>query len=416
MNLHELRAKRDKHVQAMRALTENPQGDGGDLSAEQAETFDKHKADLEQVERSLERAESLAEAERRMQGTPVSGGGADQYEQELRNFSFRKALAGAAGLDVDWGRERELGQECAKRMGVNPTGVMIPLAAGAAETRNVLTTDNPAGGPGGNLIATDHLGGQFIDLLRSRIIVQALGARMLTDLQGDVDIPGLSESAEANWFAENSEIPASTHEFRQVQLSPKHVGARTEVSRNMLLQSSPDIEQLVQSDFAAVIARAVDRAALNGTGGTEPTGILNRSGVTEVADFAATWEKIQELIGTLEDSDAEGSAFAATPSVVRTLRTTNRVDGEPEHGFIMESRDALDGYQVARSTHMAADKLLFGNFADVLIGMWGGVEILPNPYAQGSYEKGNVQYRIIQTVDVNVRRPESFAFGDLSAE
>ena len=411
MNVTELRAKRAEHVQAMRSLTENPKGDGGDLSAEQAETFDTHKRNLEAVETSLQRAESLADAERRMQGTPVHDS-SDSYERELRSFSFRKALAGAAGLDVDWGRERELGQECAKRMGLTPRGVVIPLAAGEPRT---LTTDAPVGGPGGNLVATDHLGSRFIDLLRSRVVVQGLGATMLTDLQGDVDIPGLAESATANWFAENAEIPDSTHEFRQVKLSPKHVGARTEVSRNMLLQSSPDIEQLVQSDFAAVIARAVDQAALNGAGGDEPTGILNRTGVSEVTPFDATWAKIQELIGTLEDADAEGNAFATTPGVVRTLRTTNRVDAEPEHGFIMESRDMLDGYNVARTTHMAADKLLFGNFADVLIGMWGGVEILPNPYAQGSYEKGNVQYRIIQTVDVNVRRPESFAFGDLSA-
>lgn len=413
MNLNELMQKRSEYVQAMRALSDNPQGEGGDLSQEQATRFDEIRSNLEGVEKSIERAQAVENAERRMDGAPLHTGGGDSYEAQLGQFSFRKALAGAAGLDVDWGRERELGQECAKRMGVNPSGVMIPLAAGGEQ--RALTTTDPAGGPGSNLVATEHLGGQFIDLLRSRIIVRTLGARMLTDLQGDVEIPGLSASAAANWFAENSAISESTHEFRQVGLTPKHVGARTEVSRNMLLQGSPDIEQLVQSDFAAVIARAVDKAALSGAGGNEPTGILNRSGVQEVSGFSATWAKVQELIGALEDENAEGNAFATTPAVVRTLRTTNKVDAEPDHGFIMENRNRLDGYQVAKTTHMDANKLLFGNFADVLIGMWGGVEILPNPYAQGSYEKGNVQYRIIQTVDVNVRHPESFAFGDLSA-
>ena len=407
MNLRDLMEKRAGLVHQMRQITDNPAGDGGDLSADQAEQFDKLKRDAEGLESNIERARSVEEAERRMQGTPVHGG--DTYEAGVSEFSVRKALAGAAGMDVDWGREREVSQECAKRMGVTPQGVVIPLRAG--ERRDVLTSGNA-----GELIATDHLGNAFIDKLRSNVVVAGLGATMLTDLRGDVEIPGLDDSATAHWFAENSEIPVSQHSFRQVALKPKHVGARTELSRNMLLQSSPEIEQLVQSDFAAVIARAVDKAALMGTGmNDEPTGILNTTGVTEVPTFAASWDKIQELIGTLEDADAEGNAFATTPAVVRTLRTTNRVDGEPEHGFLMEGRNTLDGFQVARTTHMDADKLLFGNFADVLMGMWGGVEILANPYASGSYEKGNVQYRIIQTMDVAVRRPESFAFGDLGA-
>lgn len=406
MNLKDLMERRAAKVHEMRQITDNPKGDGGDLSTEQAETFDTLKREAESLEQSIERARSVEDAERRMQGTPIHGN-ADTYEAGLAHYSVRKALAGAAGLDVDWGRERELSQECAKRMGVSPQGVVIPLRAG--ETRDVLTS-----GDAGELIATDHLGGRFIDKLRSNVVVTGLGATMLTDLRGDVDIPALADSAVAHWFAENTDIPASKHDFRQVTMRPRHVGARTELSRNMLLQSSPEIEQLVQADFAAVIARAVDKAALMGTGNDEPTGILNTTGVTEVAEFAATWEKVQELIGTLEDADAEGNAFATTPAVVRTLRTTNRVDGEPEHGFIMESRNALDGYQVARTTHMDANKLLFGNFSDVLLGMWGGVEILPNPYASGSYEKGNVQYRIIQTMDVALRHPESFAFGDLT--
>lgn len=408
MRMKDLQDRRAHIVQEMRSIADSPQGDNGELTAEQAEKFDALRSENERLEQDIERARALEDSERRMQGTPLHG--SDSYEGRMADFKLTRALAGAAGLDVDWGLEREIGQEAAKRAGVQARGAFIPFDIPNAEQRQ-LTSSNA-----GELIATDHLGNQFIDKLRSNIVVQGLGARMLTDLRGDVDIPGLDDSAQANWFAENAAIPDSTHSFRQVKLTPKHVGARTEVSRNMLLQSSPDIEQLIQSDFAAVIARAVDKAALIGGGTNEPEGILSRAGVTEVDAFDATWAKVQELIGTLEDADAEGNAFVTTPGVVRTLRTTNRVDAEPEHGFIMESRNSLDGFTVARTTHMQADTLLFGNFADVLIGMWGGVEILPNPYAQGSYEKGNVQYRIIQTLDVNIRHAESFAYGDLSAE
>ena len=406
MKLKDLQDRRGRVVSEMRSLTDAPEGSNGDLSDAQAQRFDELRAENERLETQITRQQAIDDAERRMGGEPVQG---DAYEAQLGSFSIRKALAGAAGLDVDWGREREISQECARRMGKSLEGVMIPLRAG--EQRNTTVSGDVP-----NLIPTDHLAQSFIDKLRSRVVVTGLGATMLSDLRGDVEIPGMGASHTAHWFAEDNAIPLSKMGDRKVTLTPKHVGARTELSRNTLLQTSPEIEQLVQNDFAAIVARAVDKVALEGGGTNEPTGILGTTGVTEVTAFEATWDKIQELIGTLEDADATGTAFTCRPSIMRTLRTTNRVENEPEHGFIAESRESLDGFPVARTTHMKDDTLLFGNFADVLIGMWGGVEVLANPYAEDAYSKGNVQYRIIQTLDVAIRHPESFAYGDLSAE
>ena len=414
MNTTELRQKRAEHVAELRALTETPKGPHGDLSPEQADEFDRRKAELEQVEKALERAESLAEFERRMQGTPVGTGGADSYESRKSDYSLTRALAGAAGMDVDDGLEREIGQEAAKRSGVKTQGGMfVPLDI---EQRSTLTSANS-----GNMIATEHMAGQFIDLLRSRMVVSRLGARTLSNLTGDVEIPALDSSAVAHWFAENTDIPSSGQGFRQVAMAPKHVGARTEVSRNMLLQSSPDIEQLIRSDFADVIARAVDKAALMGTGtDNEPTGILNRAGVSEVADFAATWDKVQELIGAVEDEDATGTAFLTHPQVRRILRSTNKVSGEAEHGFVMDSRNTLDGYTVAPTTLTPITSgtpdtapLIFGDFSDLLIGFWSELDVLVNPFESTAYSKGNVKIRAMMTADVALRHPESFAYGQL---
>lgn len=405
MRLKDLQERRANLVNEMRSLADNPKGQGGDLSEDQAQRFEELRAENEKLEKQIERQQAIDEAERRMGGNPV--GGSDTYEAELANFSVRKAMAGAAGLDVDWGREREIGQEYAKRAGLTPQGVVIPLRAG--ETRATTLSDVP------NLHPTENLTGSFIEKLRSRTVVRGLGARMLSDLRGDVQIPGMGDSVSATWFGEDEEIPLSSMGDRQITMSPKHVGSRAELSRNVLLQSSPDVEQLIQTDMAAVLARAVDKAALQGSGSdSEPEGILTKS-ISEVdmSTDGPSWELIQELIGKLEDEDAEGSAFVCRPDVVRKLRTTNKVSDEPEHGFLMDSRNSLDGYPVSRTTHVEADRLLFGRFSDVLIGQWGGVEVLANPYASGSYEKGNIQYRIIQTMDVEIRHPESFAVGKL---
>lgn len=418
MKLKDLQEKRGQLVAEMRSLTDNPKGESGDLSNEQSSQFDGLKAELERIETNMERARSLEDAERRMQGAPVSGSEERQWDQARRDYSLTRALAGAAGLNVDDGREREVQQELTRRSGRSFQGIAVPAEVfeERIESRDVLTST----GQGSDLIATDHLGGQFIDRLREAVTVRRLGARVLRGLSGNVDIPKLAASATSGWVAENSALSESAHGFDKVSMAPKHAGAITELSRNMLQQASPDVEQLVRRDFAQILAASLDAVAIKGGGANEPTGILETTGVTEVADFAATWDKIQELIGTVEDEDATGTAFLTHPQVRRILRSTNKVAGEAEHGFIMDSRDSLDGYTVARTTLTPITEgtpdtvpLIFGNFSDLLIGFWSELDVLVNPFESTAYSKGNVKIRAMMTADVALRHPESFAFGTL---
>ncbi len=418
MKLKELQERRATVVSEMRQIADAPKGDDGDLSNEQAHKFDELRQENESLEARIARQRSLEDAERNMQGTPVTGSEDRQWGQARRDYSLTRALAGAAGLNVDDGREREVQQELARRSGRNFQGIAVPAEVfeERIESRDVLTST----GQGSDLIATDHLGGQFIDRLREAVVVRGLGARVLRGLTGNVDIPKLAASASTGWVAENSALTESQHDFTKVSMNPKHAGAMTELSRNMLQQSSPDIEQLVRADFAQILAAALDRVAIKGGGANEPDGILETTGVTEVADFAATWEKVQELIGTIEDEDAMGTAFLTHPKVRRVLRSTNKVSGEPEHGFVMDTRDSLDGWPVARTTLVPVTEgtpdtapLIFGNFSDLLIGFWSELDVLVNPFESTAYSKGNVKVRAMMTADVAVRHPESFAYGEL---
>ena len=95
MTTRDLQEKRASLVTEMRTITQSPSGDGGDLSAEQTEKFNSMKAQLEQVEQQLARQKYLDEAERRMQGETISGYGDNRLDDALRDFSLRKAIAGA---------------------------------------------------------------------------------------------------------------------------------------------------------------------------------------------------------------------------------------------------------------------------------------------------------------------------------
>lgn len=427
MKLKDLLEKRARTVAAMREIAEAPKGQGGDLSEEQATKFDELKGELATLDRNIERQKLIDEAERRADGEQITTRGDDRLDAELRNFSLQRAIISQipdmAGK-IDCGREIELSTEIARRSGRKFEGIAVPLSVFHEPIeRRVITTSAPAGGPGSNIIATDYLGGQFIDRLRAALRVRQLGARVLSGLVGNLDIPKLKTSATTGWVAENTQLTASDQELQKVSMAPKHAGALTEFSRNMLMQSTPDIEQLIRADFAAILARAVDSVAIKGGGTDEPDGVLATSGIGSVAigtnGGPITWSAAIDLIGEVEIDDAVGTAFLTNSKVVKSARKTAKV-ASTDSVMVMERPDELAGYPL-RSTSLVPSNLtkgtsngvcsalIFGNWSDLILGYWSELDVLVNPYETTAYKKGNVMVRGMVTMDIAVRHAESFA-------
>lgn len=421
LSLRELLARRAALVAEMRALIPAE----GEPSADQSTKFNEKKAELDALEARIAQVSALEEAERRMAAQPIGGTGDRNLDRELRSFSLVRAIAAQLpNSNVDAGRERELSAEVARRSGRQFEGMAVPLSVFHEPVeQRVLTTAAPVGGPGSNLIQTTLDGAQFIDRLRNALRVRQLGARVLSGLVGNLDIPKLKTSATSGWVAENAALTASDHEFQKVSLTPKHAGALTELSRNMLQQPSVDVEALVRADFAAVLAEAVDLAAINGSGsGATPRGILNTSGIGDVAigtnGGAITWDSVINLIGELDIDNAMGTGFLTNAKVVRSARKTVKVSGQPV--YVMEGPNTLAGYPLAMSNQVPSNltkgtsngvcsALIFGNWSDLLLGYWSEFDLLVNPYESTAYSKGNVQVRGMLTMDIAVRYPESFA-------
>jgi len=398
--LLELRAKL---VAEMRSLTASPAGEGGDLSAEQETRFNALKGELEALEKRIERQALVDDAERRMNGTPVTGD--PKLDKEMRGFSIVRMIQHKLGGNVDAGRELEISTELAKLEGRSSEGFFAPYSV-FEKRADVITTGQPAGGPGSNMIGTDHLGGQFIDLLREANPLTGLGVRTLTGLVGNVDIPKLKESTSVGWFGENSAIPETDAKFAKVTLAPKHVGALTEYSRNILLQSSPDIENFFRSDLAQVLALEVARATIDGTGaGSEPRGILNTAGIQKIAMPTELMEYAPELASALLLANVPSVSFLATAAFKKTVDNLLTTDGLP----VGADRFFRNNPHIW-TTFVPADNLLIGgDFSQIIQGTWSAVEVLVNPYMESAYKKGNVALRIILTMDVAIRHPEAFA-------
>ena len=416
MTLRELREKRASIVGEMRAINEKPEGENGDLSEPQSKRFEILKGELALVEKSEERQRLVDEADRRADGHQIAGDADADFDRECRSFSLTRAIAGAAGLDVDDGREREVGAELKRRAKGAFKGLAVPMAV---FEKRVITTGAPVAGPGANIIATDFRGDQFIDILRAQMVTQKLGATVLSGLVGNVDIPRLKASAATGWVAENAAITPSDQQYDKVSMTPKHVGCITEFSRNMLLQSTPDIEQLIRSDFAQILAQALDAAALVGGGSNEPDGILATGGVDTSTSFATpSWDAVLDLMNIVDEANAMGTGFAMRPLAATTLRKTPKVDST-DSVMVMESPDNLAGYPVARTTQIPITSgtpdttaVIFGQWSDLLIGYWSALDVLVNPYESTAYSKGNVSVRGMLTADVQLRHVESFAAAD----
>jgi HK97 family phage major capsid protein len=237
---------------------------------------------------------------------------------------------------------------------------------------------------------------------------------VLSGLVGNVEIPALKASGSAGWVAENTAIPPSDHQFRAVAMTPRHCGALTELSRNMLQQPSIDVENLARADFAAILADAVDRAALKGSGvGAEPRGILTTPGVNTTV-FAgaglAKRAKVLEMIAEIQEANSEGTAFVTSPGVVKNFRSSPLPSIDSER-FVMEEPNNLLGYSLTTTNNLSGvpGEMIFGKWSDLLLGYWSELDILVNPYEAAAYSKGNVQIRAMLTMDTAVRHAGSFS-------
>ena len=356
---------------------------------------------------------------------PVNDKAADigLTDAETRRFSFVRAINALAHPTDRRAQEAarfefEVSDAAAKAMGKESRGLMVPA--------EVLRRDLNVGTAtaGGNVVATDLLAANFIDLLRNKAVVMGLGTQMLTGLQGNIAIPRQTGGATGYWVAESGSPTESQQAFDQVTMSPKTLGAFTDISRKLLLQSSIDIETFVRNDLATVLALEIDRAAIHGSGASnQPTGIVATSGIGSVAGgtngAAPTWANIVALETEVAQDNADlGSLSYLTNTKVRgKLKSTytNSTYGEiPVFG--QDGR--MNGYNTAITNQVSStltkgtssgvcSAIIFGNFADLIVGMWGSLDLMVDPYTSST--SGTVRVVALQDLDIAVRHPESFA-------
>jgi HK97 family phage major capsid protein/HK97 family phage prohead protease len=344
-------------------------------------------------------------------------------KRDLRGYSFLKALREASEGKLT-GLESEMHTEAVKQFrdtGVTVQGTLaVPYQALALSRDLTVGTDDQ----GGYTVATNLHASSFIELLQNKIKVREMGATVLDNLVGDVAIPSQATGATGTWEGENDANAESSPTFGQVALTPNRVGTYTEVSKKLLVQSSLSVENIVRNLLADALALAMDLAALHGTGsGDQPTGIAATSGIGSVAGgtngLAPTWAHMVELETdvAVANADVGRMGYLTNAKVRGKLKQifTNATYGEIP---IWEKDGSMNGYraEVTNQVSSALTKgsasavcsaIFFGNWADLLLAFWGGLDMVVDPYSLATTNLTRITANTY--ADVGIRHAASFS-------
>ena len=363
----------------------------------------------------------------------------DKEQRDYRISAGIRSLLTGDWSSKDAGYVRELSQEVENKGHRRSTekSFFVPYTALSERATYVTSTANV----GGNIVATELLAGDFIEALRNQSVMLEAGVRTMNGLVGDIAIPRRSGVGSTYWLSsETTAITFSNSTFDQVAMSPKNLAAIQKHSRQVLLQGTPGIEQLIRDDLRDGLQLAMDLAILNGSGSSgQPTGIMQTSGIGSVAmgtnGGAVTLEKIVDLeTAVMEDNgsvNTSGIRYITNPKVMGGLKKLRAGGSSATDGSFLYNTDlsaigrggtpaVLNGYGVLTSNQVPSNltkgstsgscsAIVFGDYSQAIVGFWGGGLEITVGEDQDDFSKALTSIRGIMTLDVAVRHPESFA-------
>lgn len=337
-------------------------------------------------------------------------------DADVRRYSFMnvvRALANPndAAAQKAAAFEIECGIAAQRTLGRTAQGILVPP--------DVLSRAMNSGGVPGNqvgaqMIDNDVMRGSFIDLLRNRTIGMQL-ATVLAGLVGNADIPKKTADGQAFWMGEDQDAQETGFSLGQISLSPKTLGAFTEITRRLMQQTSMGVEAMVRNDLINAIGMAIDRAYFYGEGGQyQPLGIKNQSGINAVDFGTAGKPTFAELVQmeteiAADNADIGSMAYVGNARFRGHAKTTLRFPGVDGSNTIWEQGNTVNGYRTEITNQINQGDVFFGQFADTIIALWGGLDLTLDPYSLS--KKGGIRIVAFQDVDMGLRRKESICWG-----
>ena len=413
--LEKLLKRRAKLYKKMQEMLDRAEAENRGFTAKEQKKYDGYNRDYDDTTRQIklveEQEERAKELEELQQPPLVSSqrdnestvnGSIGMDDKDVKRYSiFRVIRAMASGDYSDIEYEIECSNRVADKVGREAKGMFIPF-----EVQRAISTAPTSAGA---LVPTDHRDDMYIDALRADSVIIGMGARVLTDLVGDMDVPRLLGGATFDFVDEGGDSPESENTYDSLTLSPKTITGSIPITRKLTKQSSPDVEKLIEDDLRLGMALAIDKAIIEADGtGAKPTGIMHTTGVNSISiagDVPTFAEAVSFETALAEDNALRGElAYITTPSINGAWKTTSVDAGS---GVFVNQNNTVNGYKSISSTNVPAGKTIFGNWSDILIGMWGVLDLVVDTATNA--KNGGIVLRAWQDIDIAIRHPQSFA-------
>ena len=339
-----------------------------------------------------------------------------------RRFSIVKFIREAAegkltGLEAE---VAEMGAKEYERLGLSKKGFVLPSAVLRASAGQNYTTNADGG------YAKSEMAPRYIDGLKDRMALVKLGATVLSDLVGTLPLVGAGNMT-ASWLAEGATASVSKAAFSRATMTPHRNAIVGAFSKDLLRQTSIDVEEIVWNKIQEAHARLLETAAIAGTGSnSQPTGILTAlAAVPNTPNIIAmgtnggaiNWATVVALETKINAGNANRGklGYLTNAKVVGDLKTIERASNTAR--FLLEG-DRLNGYPIEWTNLVPSSltkgtasgvcsAMIFGNFEDLYIGHWGGVDIVVDPFTLAA--NGDVRIVLNSWDDCKVVEPASFA-------
>lgn len=342
-------------------MTEIMERSDGELSAEDAATYDKAEADLRSAEDNLHRAETFEARNRGGLTLPPSTSVVESPE-ELRTGAFKAYMRGGLEqLSVE--QRHALVEERAQSVGTNSAGgYFVPPA----------------------------YRDEFIIAMKAYGSVQSVAQVITTDTGANIQWPTMNDTSNVGVIlAENTAMAEQDLAIGTAALDAyMYTSKLTRVSFQLAQDSAFDIETVVQTAHAERIARILNQHFTTGTGTAQPDGIVTGavSGVTAAAVAAITSDELISLQHSVDPAYRYSPraqfmmSDAALASVRKMKDTTGQYLWQPNYQVGMPS--TLAGSPVVVNPDMAVPatgvkSVLFGDFqAGYVVRLVAGLQRL----------------------------------------
>ena len=409
MNTLELRDAISQDVKECRSIVEICKQEQREMTDEEKTKFEELKSDIATKKEELKALEDkLAKYEEEMPQEPEKKESGDEDKNTRnksnkmeKNFSLLRAIRSIAFNQPMDEIDKAVINTAAEEMrhaNLNYSGqIQIPT-----EKRATVTV----AAEGEDVVATNIY--NILEPLRAKNILVQAGAKFMTGLVGDVQVP-IMTAANVTWEGETAAAKDGAGTFSNVKLSPKRLTAYIDISKQFLAQDGLGAEALIRQDLINAINSKLEATILGaGAGsGTEPKGIFNEAEADTITNFAS----LTALEAKLEDANVYGETkYIMAPNVKAALR--NLPKSAKTTQLVMEN-NAVDGTPALVTSNVAKNMLAYGDFSNIAIGSWGAIDLTVDPYTKAG--DGQVRLVINAFFDAKVLRPEAIVFGKTGA-